>query len=210
MQVQSVKSQVYEGILKDILDGVYEANAIINEKTLMEKYQVSKTPVREALVQLCSEGVLNNIPRFGYQLSVVTPIEIIEIIEYRKIIEIGALERYFWKITKEQLDELKALNKEAALIIYDQDTKIHWSGNQEFHKKLCSFCGNRFLEKSLDDSMRLCTRIANQYFNKLWGESKLADADNHVKLVRAIEEQDFEAAKNILLTDVEEFKNKIL
>ena len=50
---QSIKTQVYESVLKDILDGVYQPNAVINEKTLMEKFGVSKTPIREALVQLC-------------------------------------------------------------------------------------------------------------------------------------------------------------
>ncbi len=96
MQGQSIKNQVYEGIMKDILDGVYQANDIINERTIMEKYGVSKTPVREALVQLCSEEVLNNIPRFGYQLTAILPSQIIEIIEYRKVIELGALELCFF------------------------------------------------------------------------------------------------------------------
>ena len=110
MQGQSIKSQVYEGIMKDILDGVYKANDIINEKTLMEKYGVSKTPVREALVQLCSEGVLNNIPRFGYQLMAILPNQIMEIIEFRKIVELGALETCFPHLTSEQLSQLKRLN----------------------------------------------------------------------------------------------------
>ena len=139
MQGQSIKSQVYEGIMKDILDGVYKANDIINEKTLMEKYGVSKTPVREALVQLCSEGVLNNIPRFGYQLMAILPNQIMEIIEFRKIIELGALETCFAHLTSEQLLQLKRLNEEAARITYTKDPKIHWEANNRFHKTLCSF-----------------------------------------------------------------------
>ena len=65
---QSIKELVYEGILNDIIQGVYPANSILNERTLVEKYGGSKTSVREALVQLCSEGILKNIPRYGYQL----------------------------------------------------------------------------------------------------------------------------------------------
>ncbi|MGC6176281.1 GntR family transcriptional regulator [Lacrimispora sp. 38-1] len=209
MQGQSIKTQVYEGILKDILDGVYQANEIINEKNLIDKYQVSKTPVREALVQLCGEGVLNNIPRFGYQLSLITPGEIIETIEFRKIIEVGALERCFDKISEAQLNELRELNEQAAKIIECQDIKAHWDQNQKFHKALCGFCGNRYLQKSLNDSLRLCTLIANQYFLKVWENKEEGDYD-HFKLVEAIEDGDFERAKEILVYDIELMKNKIL
>lgn len=210
MQGQSIKSQVYEGIMKDILDGVYKANDIINEKTLMEKYGVSKTPVREALVQLCSEGVLNNIPRFGYQLMAILPNQIMEIIEYRKIIELGALETCFPYLTSEQLSQLKRLNEEATRITYTKDPKMHWEANNLFHKTLCSFSNNSYVQKALEGAMNVCTRISNQYFTKLWNESKVSDASNHILLVEALEAGDLERAKAILSTDVEAFKDEIL
>lgn len=210
MRGQSIKSQVYDGIMKDILDGVYHANDIMNEKTLMEKYGVSKTPVREALVQLCGEGVLNNIPRFGYQLMAILPSQIIEIIEYRKIIELGALEISFPHLTQAQLEQLKELNQEAGRITYTKDSRIHWEANNHFHKMLCSFCNNSYMEKSLADAMNICTRISNQYFTKLWNESKITDGSNHIHLVEALESGDLQMAKEILAGDVEAFKQEIL
>lgn len=209
MREQSLKNQVYEGILGDILKGVYQPNAIINEKNLVEQYQVSKTPVREALVQLCSEGILRNIPRFGYQVSMITPSEIVEVIEFRKIIEVGAMESCCHKLTEEQLQELRDVNEEAKLVTYSTDTKIHWDINEKFHKKLCSFSNNRYLQKALEDSMKTCTRIANQYFVKVW-ESHEEEDGNHYRLVQALEEGRFELAKEILVYDIEMMKNKML
>ena len=98
----SIKETIYASVLKDILDGAYPQDAVINEKTLMEEFGVSKAPVREALVQLCSEGFIKNIPRFGYQLVSITPSEIVEMVEYRKVIELGALERAAERITKDE------------------------------------------------------------------------------------------------------------
>lgn len=210
MQHQSIKNQVYEGIMKDILDGVYQANDIINERTLMEKYGVSKTPVREALVQLCGEEVLNNIPRFGYQLTAILPSQIMEIIEYRKVIELGALKLCFFHITKEQIDELKRQNEEAVRITDTRDSRLHWEANNLFHRTLCGYCGNSYIQKSLADAMNVCTRISNQYFTKLWNESKVTDGRNHIHLVDAIESGDLERAKAILSDDVESFKKEIL
>ncbi|MFT4104283.1 MAG: GntR family transcriptional regulator [Lacrimispora sp.] len=210
MQGQSIKNQVYEDIMKDILDGVYEANAIINERTLIEKYGVSKTPVREALVQLCSENVLNNISRFGYQITPILPGQIAEIIEYRKMIELGALERCFLRLTAEQIGELKRQNEEAERIAHTMDSKLHWEANNLFHRTLCSYCNNSYIRKSLEDAMNVCTRISNQYFTKLWNESRISDGSSHVLLVEALEAGDLERAKIILGEDVEAFKKEIL
>lgn len=210
MQVQSIKEQVYEGILKDVLDGVYEANDILTERTLVEKYGVSKTPVREALVHLGSDGILNSIPRLGYQVASISPREIIEVLELRKVIELGSLEMCFSQLTEEQINELKKMNEEVIKIAHTKDIALHWKNNQDFHKKLCSFSNNRYLQKTLEDALNVCTIISNQYFTKVWNESKVTDAGNHILFIEAIEAGDLERAKEILKEDVEAFKYGIL
>jgi DNA-binding GntR family transcriptional regulator len=130
-------------------------------------------------------------------------------IEFRKIIEVGALEMSFDRLTASHLEELKELNRQAENISKSQDIKVHWEANQMFHRKLCSFCGNRYLQKSLDDSLNFCTRIANQYFIKVWESNEAEDGD-HFKIVNSIENKNLEYAKEILIYDIELMKNKIL
>lgn len=207
---QSIKEQVYECVLKDVLDGVYQPNAVINEKHLMEQFHVSKTPVREALVQLCSEGYLKNIPRFGYQVTSITPSEIVEIIEYRKVIELAALEKAAKIMTQENLEELKEMNRQVSLVNNRHEAKLHWELNQNFHKKLCSFCSNRYLQKALDDSLKVCSRISNQYYVKVW-EHEHEGAYNHRKIIKAIEDGEIQRAKEILSEDIDELlKNRVM
>lgn len=210
MRRQSIKNQVYEGLLSDILNGLYTTDMVINEKEIVEKYQVSKTPVREALVQLCSEDIIVNVPRFGYQVKSILPLEIIELVDYRKIIELSSLERSFSCIGANEIVELKQLNAEAKEIALLKDTKTHWKKNVEFHKRLCSYSGNRYLQKSLNSILNVCTCVAYQFFMKLWTESRPSDALNHVHLVQAIEENNLPLAKRILQEDVESFKEEIL
>lgn len=207
---QSIKEQVYECVLKDVLDGVYQPNAVINEKHLIEQFHVSKAPVREALVQLCSEGYLKNIPRFGYQVTSITPSEIVEIIEYRKVIELGALEKAVKIMTQENLEELKELNRQVSLVNNRHEAKLHWELNQNFHRKLCSFCNNRYLQKALDDSLKVCSRISNQYYVKVW-EHEHEGAYNHQKIIKAIESGEILQAKEILSEDIDELlKNRVM
>ena len=210
MENQSIKDQVYQGILEDILDGVYDVNTVIREKEMIEKYHVSKTPVREALVQLCAENTLRNIPRYGYQVVAITPQQILEVIEYRKIIELGALSVSASRMTEANLQELDAINEEEKRIASIHDYKIHWNCNLEFHRKLCSFAGNSYLQQALEEAMRLYTRISNQYYATIWNHHNKQGIGNHEQIVEALRSQELDRAKEILARDLEAFRKELL
>ena len=67
-------------ILDEITEGKYQQNDIITERELIEKYGVSKSPVREALIELCKEDVLESRPRMGYQIRPISIKEISDIV----------------------------------------------------------------------------------------------------------------------------------
>ena len=58
---KSLKEQVYAAVIRDVISGEYPPNAILSEKQLIERFSVSKSPVRDALIELCNEGVLRSI-----------------------------------------------------------------------------------------------------------------------------------------------------
>ena len=62
MQKVALKDQIYQNILNEIQYGKLSTNAIINEKDFTEKFAVSKTPVREALVDYAVKGFLRIFP----------------------------------------------------------------------------------------------------------------------------------------------------
>ena len=84
---ENLKEKVYQGIYDDVTNGIYKQNDILTESRLIEQYNVSKSPVREALIELCKDGILKNIPRMGYQVMPVTLKEVIDILELRADIE---------------------------------------------------------------------------------------------------------------------------
>ena len=81
MQKETFKARVYRGIYDAVTTGEYRPNDILTENQMIEKFGVSKSPVREALVELCKDGVLINIPRMGYQVRAVTLKEIMDILK---------------------------------------------------------------------------------------------------------------------------------
>ena len=111
-----LKDQIYENILNEIIDGNYRQNDIITERELIEKYGVSKSPIREALVELCNEKILESRPRMGYQICPISIKEISDIVELRIILETAALEKTFAHMESRQIEQLKQEVLEATKI----------------------------------------------------------------------------------------------
>lgn len=206
----SVKERVYEDVLEHILSGDYPANAMLNEKMLIEKYSASKTTIREALVKLCSQGVLKSIPRCGYQLEMIYPAQIRELVAFRKTIELAALEAAFPHIGPEECAQLTKLNEESVRHKADLDVKMHWTLNNQFHQKLCSFSNNSFYKKALSDAMIVSILASNQYYANVWGQKRQSDARNHVQIVEALAAGDLETTKERLAADIEEYLHEII
>lgn len=122
---ENLKEKVYQGIYDDVTNGIYKQNDILTESRLIEQYNVSKSPVREALIELCKDGILKNIPRMGYQVMPVTLKEVIDILELRADIETSGLRKAYPIINEKQL---KILDQIASKHVLDQDRIVSKTG----------------------------------------------------------------------------------
>ena len=62
----SITEQILTQLRSDIVNCYYDAHALITEGEVSERFQVSKTPAREALNYLCQEGLVEKLPHRGY------------------------------------------------------------------------------------------------------------------------------------------------
>lgn len=209
MQKVALKDQIYESILAEIQYGKYNTDTIINEKDLTEQFSVSKTPVREALVRLCSEGILENLPRYGYRLIPVTQNEIQEIIEYRKVVEVEALRLSYNFIGPGEIARFRELDVIEQDAVRSRDARLAWEKNEDFHWELVNLCPNRYFRSTIKNALSVGNRYANQYFSSIWSEEKPLDR-SHTKIVDALEEGKLEKAQEILVYDIELMKTILL
>ncbi len=202
----SISTQVYHAVMHDILCGVYTPNQIVTERELIEKYGCSKTTVREALVALCKEGVLHNIPRCGYQVLRIERQEIEDILQYRYILESGCIRLALDRIGPAEIRQLQQLNDACRDTAGAQDLWAHWKCNHAFHLKLVSFCGNKFAYDRLDDVMNILRRAYAQYYWDKWSRSVITvDIRYHAPLIDALERRDMRAADEALRLDLGDF-----
>ena len=176
----------------------------------MEKYGASKSPVREALVELCNEGVLTNIPRFGYQVVPITPGQFRDMQELRLIIEESALRRTVPFITDDQLAELEENVRAGAYLAEEKDVLKHWRHNMSFHLLLCRQCQNLYLYKTLVGILRFFSRGALQYYTNSWEKSKRTDTTSHERILEALRARDTDTAVALLRKDIACMEEEII
>ena len=204
----SLKDSIYKSILQDILSYEYKPNDILNEKALVEKYGCSKSPVREALLELCADNVLRSIPRYGYEVIRVTRDDVRDMLQYRYILERGLLLEHFQTLSDTQIDRLTDLNEKCSKAA---DIWEHWAYNTEFHLKLIFFCGNSYAAESLRRCMdRLKRAYAQFYWDDPDGVHFSMDTRNHEAILQAIRAKDQAALANALAEDMNDFGGKRL
>ena len=139
---ESLTGKVYAALRRDILACHIVPGQELSEGELADRFKMSKTPIREALSKLRSEGLVKTFPRRGYQVAPVTFQDMNEIFEVRMVLEGRAAELASQKITQDGISRLSTL----AEIVYDRAEKPSISrfvqANRDFHEAIAVASGN--------------------------------------------------------------------
>lgn len=207
--MKNLKTKIHDEEYDKILKGEYSLTEIITEKYLMKIYGVSKSPVREALTQLCSENMLKSIPRCGYQLTQISIKELQDTLQLRSILELGAFDLYKDEIDGAKIEKLEEHVKIGMQLAKEKEVSKHWFHNMAFHDLLCSFTNNQILRESLQSTLSKCSRYAYQYFHLNWDAQKITDSANHKEYIKLFKAGKTIEAKEILKNDIMSFYDDI-
>lgn len=203
-KITSLKDEVYSRVMEDIFSSTFKPNQIINEKELIERYGYSKTPIREALISLCDDQVLRNIPRYGYEVVKLTDNDIQEIMEYRWILESGFIPAICQNITDEQIQKLEDLNHLCNTT--EEDLINHWHYNLLFHIQLMECSGNVYATQSLERTMNTLWRAYAQfYWDKNKKNSVLSDMKMHALVIEGLKNRNVDEVSEGLKKDFSDF-----
>lgn len=164
----NLREQVYSSIRLDVISGKYNLDDILNEKTLMNQYNISKAPVRDALIELCNDGILKSIPRLGYKIVSYTNEYLEGILKFRLLIEPKYLDLYWERLTKENIEELEKLHREQMESSDRDDPVTYWMTNQDFHLKLASFYHDDFFYEILENALNKQMLVFSQFYWTSW------------------------------------------
>lgn len=203
----SLKQIVYEKILDEILDGAYPIDYVFTEMYFVNKFQTSRAPVRDALMELCNEKILRVIPRYGYELVKLTENDVREITQFRLMLEIESFKLSMTANRNKLLEQISLFNAEQRLAQSQNDysSRSEWQKNIQFHTTLMSFANNHYAQYALQQALLTLQIAYVQHFRKVHSnaENMTLETDNyHFLLESAIRENDTERALQILHDDI--------
>ena len=150
IQTVSITAQVTNAIREAVTSGEYEPGKQLSEAALSQYYEVSRTPIREALKQLEREGLVEIIPRVGTCVRKPTEQELDELFTVKE-----ALEGFAAGLLAESQDPVAIKELEEAVILMEvaarkNDTNLYVEANEQFHAAILAGANNSKLSYLLN------------------------------------------------------------
>ncbi len=146
MQDLSQGEAAYLHLHAAIRAGEFRPGDRLREIEVAARFDLSRTPVREALRKLESDGIVEHRPRIGAVIRRLTQPEVVELYEMRLVLERTAAEMASKHASAAEVDTLDALNAE--ILAACQDAQAASALNQDFHRCIYLATRNRFLLES--------------------------------------------------------------
>lgn len=137
-------------IRERILRGTLRMGQKVSEARLAAELNISKTPIREAMRRLESEGLLQILPRRGTFIFSPTKQELIETSSYRACIEVGALEIAFTFARAELIERLNRVLHDMQMALDEHLIAEYQILDAEFHHVIINCCRNGYFSKAYD------------------------------------------------------------
>jgi len=188
---RSTGSGAFELLLSAIDEGVLPAGTRLREAELAARFNISRTPVREALKRLEQLGVVTHEPHHGAVVTTLDYGQVVELYRMREVLEGSAAQMAATQATATEIELLHEMVEHDRRLSDDPEALA--ARNKLFHRQLQLAARNRFLNAMLDTlrlSMALLrgTTLGRPYRG-------MASIEEHAEIVAAIAARDPEAAE---------------
>jgi DNA-binding GntR family transcriptional regulator len=170
----------------------------IDEKYLTNLFNISRTPLREALKVLASEGLITMKLRRGAYVTEVDSSEIKQIFEVIALLEGQACKTVALRASEQELEMLDSIHLKLEKAAADRDIDRFFDLNQEFHDKIQEIAGNRWMRKVITDLRQV---LKLQRRNSLTKMGRLEQSlQEHRHILSAIIARKGEVAQELMHT----------
>jgi DNA-binding GntR family transcriptional regulator len=158
----SLKEIAYQAIKDSVIANKLTPGVFYSEQAIARELGISKTPVREALINLASKGFITILPRRGFKVNALHEEHIREIFEFRHALERAVVLHITPMVTDQSIHAIEAINSKAAKT---SDQKAFIKLDRQFHRSLASFTDNRYITDALENLWDLCEWVATVVYH---------------------------------------------
>lgn len=184
--------EIAKWIRDEIEAGTFPPGARLEEKPLSERFGVSKTPIREALIQLSSVGLVELRQRRGAIVTVLSVDQVISMFEVMTELESMSAKLAATRMSQSDREELVKIHRRSEAFVAKEDFGKYDAINKEFHELIYRGSCNDYLEANVKD-VRSRLRVYRRYPFTKAGRIRQSFSD-HGQIVDAILKGDGETA----------------
>ncbi|WP_033212839.1 GntR family transcriptional regulator [Kitasatospora phosalacinea] len=190
---ERLRDQVAHALRAALISGELRPGVVYSAPTLAVDFGVSATPVREAMLDLAREGLVEAVRNKGFRVTELSDRDLDEFTEIRALIEVPTVGQVARTATAEQLEALRPQARAIVAAAREHDLIGYLEADRQFHLDLLALAGNARLVETVGD-LRKRSRLYG--LNRLDQRGELVtSAEEHLELLDVLLTGDAEAAQ---------------
>lgn len=197
--IKSLAEQVYDHVVRMIQTGELKEGDKVGEVFLVERIGISRTPIREALIQLASDNILENIPRKGFYVKGIDNDALNKVYELVYLLDAHAIELAIDNIGEKEIAEMEECIEKMELAIGLKVYEVYEQWQKRFHEVYREVTGNDEINDTIEYLLKKI--ISSTYL--LGEEAQLFEVSaqynkEHQNILEAIKAKNLEKVKELL------------
>lgn len=204
----TLRERIYEEIVRLIVSGDLPSGAPIDERALIQRLDVSRTPFREAIGTLAKEGLVEIKPYRGFYVRSFSPKEISDLYELRKTLESFATRLAVPRMVDQDIADFERLLDESVAALRRRDMETYAARDRAFHQSVARMSDNAALIETLarlDLQIQICRLIANESLD--FAERAARERD---EILRAFRSRDAGRAADLMFAHITDVQNAVM
>jgi DNA-binding GntR family transcriptional regulator len=196
IQSASLRSSVEESVAAAILSGQLPPGELVSVPVLAAKFDVSATPVREAMINLQQRGLVEPVRNKGFRVTEVSQRDLEEIVQLRRLVEPPMMRELVGRLDPAHEQRLRAMADSIVATAQAGDLRTYLAADVAFHHDLVAVAGNRRITDLVTD-LRRQTRLVG-LSDMLNTELIIESAREHEQLLDLLLADDADGAERLM------------
>ena len=202
-----IRQNIFDRLRREIMSCELKPGTKIYEQSLAERYQVSKSPVRDALQRLQEQQLIEVIPRKGYRIRPVSLSDALELYEMRLLLESASVKDAVKNASDEQTKQLDEFRQ-----IPEINDITEWlEYNKGFHFAIANISGNSRMTRACQDVIEQFDRLTIISVNQMeTNVSYHKFVHEHCDIIDAIQQREKTVANRLITAHINGARKRTL
>lgn len=195
MKNGTLRKKVYDYLSRELVNMDADPDSYIDQKSICQRLNISRAPLRDALIQLEAEGFVEILPRRGVRINRLTPRDVADSYNIIAAIESHVVATVFDKFKPRHIQRMEELNRQLYEMLDSGQLEEYYETNVKFHDVFNDLSGNLLVKKTVDPLKQRLYDFPRMQYHREW---ELINQSEHERFIQSVKANNREAAVAII------------